>query len=90
VLAELEPACHDPGSEAANAAGVRAMARHALAGELPPRELAEWALGTYERGLDLVVKLVLLEDLYCNLGTLDGTEEDVDERVMAEVRRITR
>ncbi|GGU74991.1 hypothetical protein [Lentzea flava] len=81
---------HHLGSDGGLEAGVRAMARLTLAGELSPRELARWAHRWcgHDR-LELADGLALLDDVYDERELAGLTEEDVDEEVLAEVRRIT-
>ena len=91
ALRELGLEHHDHGTEAGKEAGLRAMARRTLSGELTPRDLTRWVHRTcgHDR-IALAAELALLDDVYDSLGVTALSEDDVDADVMAEVRRITR
>ncbi|MFI6101270.1 hypothetical protein ACIA8G_37475 [Lentzea sp. NPDC051213] len=88
MLPELGLEWHDKGTAAAKEAGLRAMAARTLSGELTPRELTAWAhrvLGHQHEG----ERLSELDDTYDVAPYATMSDEEVDELVMAEVRRIT-
>lgn len=88
VMAELGLPHHRRGTVEGREEGLRAMARRVLSGELTPRELTKWAhrvFGHVEEGADLSK----LDDVYDSLDGTDMSAADVDEQVLAEVRRIT-
>ncbi|MBG0565795.1 hypothetical protein [Actinoplanes aureus] len=92
----LEAALHDVGldfypirSNAGAEAAARTLARRVLTGAMEPSALTVWAHSTFGHGtLDLVERLVELDDVYDCLDYSDMTEQDVDADVMAEARRI--
>ena len=70
-------------------AALRAMAERALAGTVPPRELARWAHRAFGHGtLDLAERLVELDDIYDTLAYADLTEQGADAEVIDEARQI--
>jgi hypothetical protein len=74
----------------AREAELRAMCLRTLAGELSPRELARWARETYRYGpIVLAQAFIHCDEAYNSLDYIGLTEEDVDEMVLDEVRRIT-
>jgi hypothetical protein len=93
----LESALHDvglayypKGSDAAQENGLRLMASRVLSGHLTPIALAAWAHATFDHGtLELVERLVELDDIYDTLEYRDLTADDLDADVVAEARTIT-
>lgn len=93
----LEAALHDVGldyyprrSQQGKEAAVTTLAGRVLAGTLPPRTLAQWAHTTIGHGtLDLAERLVELDDIYDTIEYTHMTEQDVNDEVVAEARRIT-
>jgi hypothetical protein len=88
ALRELELTAHIRGAVAAKEEGLRAMAVRVRSGELTPHELTRWAhrvFGHEHEG----ERLSELDDEYDVLEYSDLTAADLDEQVMAEVRRIT-
>jgi hypothetical protein len=77
------------GSPAGTEAAVRLMASRVLAGSLAPRDLAAWAHSTVgHRRSPLAERLVELDDVYDILDYTDMTEQEADDEVRAEARRI--
>lgn len=78
-----------PDSQAGLEAAVRVMASRVLAGSLDPLDLATWAHSTigHDR-LALAERLVDLDDVYDTIDYTDMTEQDLDNEIRAEVRRI--
>jgi len=71
-------------------AGVDGPAVSMLAGEMSPRELAEWVHQHFSHDLPEAEELAALRDIYETLEYYaELSAADVDEQVMAEVRRIT-
>ncbi|MET9632111.1 hypothetical protein ABZX92_32085 [Lentzea sp. NPDC006480] len=84
ALQDLGLAAHVMGSVSAKEEGLRAMAVRVRSGELTPRELTSWAhriFGHEHAG----ERLSELDDAYDTCGVSD----ELDDQVMAEVRRIT-
>lgn len=81
---------HRPaGDRAGFEAAVTIMASRVLAGSLTPRDLATWAHTTVGHGrLPLAERLVELDDVYDTLDYTDMTEQEADDEVRAEARRI--
>ncbi len=80
---------HPRGSHAGQEAAVRVMASRALTGRLPALDLVAWAHSTigHDR-LALAERLVELDDVYDTLEYTDMTEQDVNDEILAEARRI--
>jgi len=89
ALRELGLDHHDHGTDAGKEAGLRATARRTLAGQMSPRELARWVHRKFGHYLPEAEELARLDDIYDTLEYTDLSSADVDEQVMAEVRRIT-
>ncbi|KJK48103.1 hypothetical protein UK23_18040 [Lentzea aerocolonigenes] len=89
ALLELGLDHHEHNSNEGKALGLRLMARRTLAGELSARELAAWVHDRFGHGLPAAEELARLDDEYDILEYDDRATTDVDEQVMAEVRRIT-
>ncbi|MEV6242983.1 hypothetical protein [Lentzea sp. NPDC051838] len=74
----------------AREAELRAMCRRALSGELSPKELTRWVRDTYRYGpIVLAQAFTDFDKAYSSLDYIGLTEQDVDEMVLDEVRRIT-
>lgn len=80
------PAGSDTGLEAT----IRIMAARVLAGRMSPMDLAAWAHSTvgHDR-LPITERLVDLDDMYDILDYSDMTEQDLENEIFAEARRIT-
>ncbi|MDX8148189.1 hypothetical protein SK854_39170 [Lentzea sp. BCCO 10_0061] len=90
ALRELGLDHHEHRSDAGREEGLRLMARRTLAGEMSPRELAEWVHQHFSHDLPEAEELAALRDIYETLEYYaELSAADVDEQVMAEVRRIT-
>lgn len=89
ALGELGFEHHDHGTEGGRTEALRLMARRTLAGEMSPRRLAGWVRKKFGYGLPAAEALAYLDGTYQTLEYEDLTPADVDERVMAEVRRLT-
>ncbi|GID29545.1 hypothetical protein Abr02nite_45280 [Paractinoplanes brasiliensis] len=78
------------GSDAGLEATVSIMASRVLAGRMSPMDLATWAHSTigHDR-LPIAERLVDLDDMYDTLEYIDMTEQDLDNEILAEARRIT-
>jgi hypothetical protein len=77
------------GGDAGLEAAVRVMASRVLAGTLLPMDLAVWAHAAIGHDkLPLAEHLVELDDVYDAVEYADMTEQDVNEEVLAEARRI--
>ncbi|WP_435233155.1 hypothetical protein [Micromonospora aurantiaca (nom. illeg.)] len=91
TLDELGLTYFPEGGQEGEDAAVRVMATRLLAGALSPRELARWAHSVIGHdGAPLAEELVLLDDDYDTLEYGEETEADIDARVLAEARRLTR
>ncbi|MEU4482481.1 hypothetical protein AB0F68_31125 [Micromonospora sp. NPDC023966] len=89
ALTEAGLSYYPPGSRAGQEAAVRVMASRAVAGLLPPLDLAAWAHSTIGHDtLALAERLVELDDVYDTLEYTDLTEKDVSDEILAEARRI--
>ena len=90
ALRELGLDHHEHQSDAGREQGLRLMARRTLAGEMTPRDLAEWVHQHFSHDLPEAEELAELRDVY---ETLDYYPElspaELDEQVLAEVRRLT-
>ena len=88
-LAEVGLRYYPRGSQAGLEAAVRVLASRVVAGTLPPMDLALWAHATigHDR-LPLAERLVELDDVYDALEYTDTTEQEVNDEVLAEARRI--
>ncbi|GGN98524.1 hypothetical protein GCM10010112_91540 [Actinoplanes lobatus] len=78
------------GSNAGLEATVRILASRVLAGRMSPLDLATWAHSNigHDR-LPIAERLVDLDDMYDILDYIDMTEQDLDNEIRAEARRIT-
>lgn len=90
ALRELGLDHHEHSSDGGREEGLRLMARRTLAGEMTPREFADWVHRRFSHDLPEAEDLAELDDTYDVLEYYpDLTAADVDELVMAEVRRLT-
>jgi hypothetical protein len=89
ALGELGLAHHEHGTEGGRTEALRLMARRTLAGEMSPRELAARVRRKFGYRLPEAEPLARLDGTYKTLEYTDLTPADVDEQVMAEVRRLT-
>ncbi|MFI1279266.1 hypothetical protein ACH4U5_00585 [Streptomyces sp. NPDC020858] len=90
ALDELGLTLLPAGSEAAEEAAVRALARRMLAGELEPWDLTHRIHHRYGHDLALTARLVELDDEYGMLEAEygDGAVDEVSAAVTAEARRL--
>ena len=90
ALRDVGLAYYPPGTDAAEEAGIRAMASLVLSGVLTPRTLAEWAQAAFScHTIDLAKPLKRLGYAYDLLDYYpDRTTDQVDADVMAEVRSL--
>ncbi|MGC5054680.1 hypothetical protein ACLQ2S_24875 [Micromonospora sp. DT48] len=89
ALKDVGLSYHPRGSHAGQEAAITIMASRVLAGLLPPLDLAVWAhstIGHYR--LALAERLVELDDVYDTLEYTDMTEQDINDEILAEARRI--
>ncbi|MFF9111319.1 hypothetical protein [Streptomyces sp. NPDC014805] len=89
ALDELGLAIPPVGSEGAQEAAARALARRMLAGELTPREFTWRIHQRHGHELPLTQRLAELDDEYDVLEYGDRTLDQVDAEVTAEARRLT-
>lgn len=94
ALLELGLDHHEHHGDGAKVEGLRWKARLTLSGELPPHELTHWARFTFFQSLPEAGTLVDLSYRYRYFDhfgqSLDGlTLSELDERVLAEARRLT-
>ncbi|RKF19167.1 hypothetical protein D7I43_31970 [Micromonospora globbae] len=89
ALQDVGLAYHPRGSQAGREAAVRVMASRVLTGRMPTLELVVWAHSTigHDR-VALAERLVELDDVYDTLEYTDMTEQEVNDEVLAEARRI--
>ncbi|MEV8504537.1 hypothetical protein AB0368_06850 [Actinoplanes sp. NPDC051475] len=80
---------HPRGSHAGQEAAVRVMASRVVTGLMPALDLVAWAHSTigHDR-VALAERLVELDDVYDTLEYTDMTEQDVNDQILAEARRI--
>ncbi|AYF31009.1 hypothetical protein CSH63_26920 [Micromonospora tulbaghiae] len=77
------------GSHAGQEAAVTIMASRVLAGLLSPLDLAVWAHSIIGHDkLPVAERLVELDDVYDTLEYTDMTEQDVNDEILVEARRI--
>jgi hypothetical protein len=89
ALADLGLDYYLPGSPTGQEAVVRIFASRVVAGLMPPMDLAVWAHSNVGHdGLTLASRLVELDDIYDTLDYTDMTEQDVNDEILAEARRI--
>ncbi len=92
----LELSLHDVGltyhptdSDAAKLAGLIVMVTRTLSNVVTPRDLVRWAYATFGyESFELATRLADFDDDYENLVSFGRTREEVDAKVMAEVRWI--
>ncbi|GGN12421.1 hypothetical protein GCM10011609_60830 [Lentzea pudingi] len=90
ALQELGLDHHEHSSDGGRQEGLRLMAQRTLAGAMTPREFAHWVHLRFSHDLPAAEKLAELDDTYDVLEYhADLTAADVDEQVLAEVRRLT-
>ncbi|MGV9887059.1 hypothetical protein [Streptomyces sp. NPDC003395] len=89
ALDELGLSFPPVGSEGAQEAAARALARRMLAGELTPREFTWRIHQRHGHELPLTQRLAELDDEYDVLEYGDRTLDQVDAEVTAEARRLT-
>lgn len=88
-LADVRLRYYPRGSQAGLEAAVRVLASRVVAGTLPPMDLAVWAHAAIGHdGLPLAERLVELDDVYDAVEYTDMTEQEVNDEVLAEARRI--
>lgn len=89
VLGELGLPVHETGSDAAEHAGLIAMAARAVVGTVTPRDLAAWAHHRCGHvGIEAARRLADLDDVYEVNVPLGDPVESVDADALAEARRI--
>lgn len=68
---------------------MRILASRVVAGLMPPMDLAVWAHSNIGHdGLILANRLVELDDIYDTLEYTNMTEQDINDEILAEARRI--
>ena len=89
ALTDVGLSYHPRGSHAGQEAAVRVMASRALAGLVSALDLVAWAHSTigHDR-VALAEHLVELDDVYDTLEYTDMTEQEVNDEILAEARRI--
>lgn len=89
ALEEQGLPAHEPHTDEAQLAALRALARQMLADRLPPRELARWAhVSIGHSGPVAAQTLVELDDVYDEMPWTSATVEETDAKVRAEARRL--
>ena len=90
ALAELGLDHHEHHTDGGRTEGLRLMARRTRSGAMSPRELAAWVRDSFGYGLPEAEPLAYLDGTYRTLEYYpDLSSADVDEQVLAEVRRLT-